>query len=191
MSDLFTPDPALAESPDYTEISSLLLQCVEKWIKDNWYQRLPADNETLLENFYNDWLDDNQRHTYDALAEEVGEEKLCANLIPLIDEVQDTYNITKIMAEHMLTELAGGAPCKVTGHIQDEENEADLLIFECGDGEVTSAAYVYDDGTLFHLKDWQGGYPGTLDKIGEYDWIDVHGHDAIVLNDRPRSMITY
>lgn len=35
----------------------------------------------------------------------------------------------------------------------------------------TSAFIVYEDGTLFHQDDWQGGHPETAEEITDFEWL--------------------
>lgn len=96
------------------------------------------------------------------------------------------------LAIRQLKELAGDdGEIVVTKVIDDEKNQGALLLFDDSDDEVLveSAAYIYDDGTLFHLYDWQGGRPGTLEEIVDFDWLSASGHHATVLNGAPRLLV--
>lgn len=52
--------------------------------------------------------------------------------------------------------------------------------------QITTVAIVAFDGLVFVLSDWQGGYPESIDEIGDYDWICANTMQrAIMLNGMP------
>lgn len=82
-----------------------------------------------------------------------------------------------------IEDLAEG-PCKVTIERTIEDSEGALVLFSADGCEA--AAYVYNDGDLFHLRDWQSGRPESLDEIQDYDWLTEDGRPATMLNGHPR-----
>lgn len=78
------------------------------------------------------------------------------------------------------------------------EDGVRLVIFACGfDDEpgieqtrLCTAAVVYDDGDVFVLSDWQGGYPDKADEIADYEWICAStGRRAVILDGLPRVLV--
>ena len=53
-------------------------------------------------------------------------------------------------------------------------------------GGGTAAAIVHEDGTLFHLHDWQGNCPQTPEEIEDFEWVSESGQSAVVLSGLPR-----
>ena len=53
----------------------------------------------------------------------------------------------------------------------------------------TTSVIVYDDGTLFHQQDWQGGYAKTAEEIAEFDWLTEDLGVAIIMNGLPKQFI--
>lgn len=74
--------------------------------------------------------------------------------------------------------------CKISIEKTIEDNEGMLVLFSTGDCEA--AAYIYDDGTLFHLRDWQSARPESIEEIADYDWLTEDGRPATMLNGHPR-----
>lgn len=74
----------------------------------------------------------------------------------------------------------------ITEVIEDESEGAALYLFECEKEGVKSAAFAYNSGEVFVLTDWQGARPEKLSEVGQFDWVTISGHDAIVLNGYPR-----
>lgn len=65
-------------------------------------------------------------------------------------------------------------------------NDATMYIASV-DGVMRISVIVYNDGTLFHQRDWQSGNPTTAEEVEDYDWLTEDGRDAIVLSGQPRA----
>lgn len=50
----------------------------------------------------------------------------------------------------------------------------------------TSAFIVYEDGTLFHQDDWQGGHPETAEEITDFEWLTEDSKLAVMSDGLPR-----
>ena len=74
----------------------------------------------------------------------------------------------------------------ITEVIEDESEGAALYLFESEKEGIKSAAFAYENGEVFVLTDWQGTRPEKLSEVGNYDWVDVSGHNAININGYPR-----
>ena len=74
----------------------------------------------------------------------------------------------------------------ITEVIEDESEGAALFLFESEKEGVKSAAFAYESGEVFVLTDWDGTRPEKLSEVGDYDWVDVSGHNAININGYPR-----
>lgn len=85
--------------------------------------------------------------------------------------------------EKRLSALADGEPCRIEREFEINE-DAKMFHFICG--IIESACIVYNDGTLFHLYDWQSGRPETVDEIDVYSWKREDGVEAISLMGLPR-----
>lgn len=85
--------------------------------------------------------------------------------------------------EERLTALAEGEPCFIQREIEENE-EATMYHFICG--IIESACIVYNDGTLFHQWDWQGGRPNSAEEIEDFKWIREDGVEAINIKGLPR-----
>lgn len=85
--------------------------------------------------------------------------------------------------EKRISALGGGCRIEIKKIIPD--NEGRLVLF-CADGRIDSAAYIYNNGELFHLYDWQSSRPETLEEIEDFEWIGEAGEKAISLNGKPR-----
>lgn len=85
--------------------------------------------------------------------------------------------------EARLSALGNGCTIEIEGSVPD--NEGNLVLF-CADGSIHAAAYLYNDGTLFHLRDWQGGRPEKTCEIEGFAWLSEDGLEAVILNGRPR-----
>ena len=71
--------------------------------------------------------------------------------------------------EEIRNRLAQIGNCKIKIVSTSEiEINAKLITFEY-DEYMKSAAIVYNTGELFHLKDWQGGYPANAGEIEDFD----------------------
>lgn len=92
--------------------------------------------------------------------------------------------IDKKAIEKRLAILSDGDECTVT-KVTDLKDHAHLVAFRCND-DLDCSCIVYDDGTLFHLWDWQSGYPETEDEIEKYNWLTENGRDAVMMNGLPR-----
>ena len=88
--------------------------------------------------------------------------------------------------EKRLSVLADGEKCIIT-KVEDIEEGAHLVKFVCN-GELDCSCVVYDDGTLFHLRDWQSGYPNDEVEIASYDWVTEDNWAAIIFNGLPRKI---
>lgn len=86
--------------------------------------------------------------------------------------------------EERLTALADGEPCFIQREFEVNE-DATMYHFICG-GTEESACIVYNDGTLFHQCDWQGGRPESVEKIEDYKWLREDGVEAINFLGLPR-----
>lgn len=75
--------------------------------------------------------------------------------------------------------------CTLVNKTEDKKNNGALIVFDVN-GEFETTAYIYDDGTLFHLHDWHGAHPETLDKIKDFDWDSFDGRPAVILENAPR-----
>ena len=74
----------------------------------------------------------------------------------------------------------------ITEVIEDESEGAALYLFESEKESIKSAAFAYERGEVFVLTDWQGTRPEKLSEVGNYDWENVSGHNAININGYPR-----
>lgn len=83
--------------------------------------------------------------------------------------------------------LAKIGNCDIEIISNDESKDVQFIIFKF-DGCMKSTAIVYNTGELFHLKDWQSGYPANKDEIVNFDWVNEEGRDAIVLDGLPRML---
>lgn len=75
----------------------------------------------------------------------------------------------------------------------DREVELDsatmyVVDWSCIENSGTSAFIVYEDGTLFHQRDWQGGHPETEEEIADFDWLTEDCRPAVILGGLPRIM---
>lgn len=77
-----------------------------------------------------------------------------------------------------------GVECKVTIEQIIEDEEGKLVLFHAE--ACYAAVYVYNDGELFHLRDWQSARPESLDEMEDFDWLTEDGRPAVMLNGRPR-----
>lgn len=75
--------------------------------------------------------------------------------------------------------------CTLVNKTEDKKNNGALIVFDVN-GEFETTAYIYDDGTLFHLHDWHGAHPETLDEIKDFDWDSFDGRPAVILENAPR-----
>lgn len=87
--------------------------------------------------------------------------------------------------EARLSALGNGCTIEIEGSVPD--NEGNLVLF-CADGSIHSAAYLYNDGTLFHLRDWQSGRPENIYEMECFGWLAEDGKEAIILDNRPRRL---
>ena len=98
--------------------------------------------------------------------------------------------IDKKDIEKRLSALADGEKCniqKVKILIDKEYNAlAYLVFFNCAD--MPCSCVVYDDGSLFHLRDWQASYPNTAREVEEFEYLTEDGLDTIMMNGLPRSL---
>jgi hypothetical protein len=92
--------------------------------------------------------------------------------------------IKKENIEKRLSDLADGEKCEITKIVPLKGN-ANLVLFICND-ELDCSCVVYNGGELFHLSDWQGGYPENADEVEDYQWLTEDGRDAVVMNGLPR-----
>ena len=78
--------------------------------------------------------------------------------------------------------------CNAEAISMTELKDAALVVFTFGNFHETTAAVIYDDGTIFTPWDWQaGGYPETPDEIGDYKWREgVSANEAVVMDGLPR-----
>ena len=74
----------------------------------------------------------------------------------------------------------------ITEVIEDESEGAALFLFESEKEGVKSAAFAYESGEVFVLTDWQGTRPEKLSEVGDYDWVNVSGHNTINIDGYPR-----
>ena len=83
-------------------------------------------------------------------------------------------------------------PCKASVLNVEENQEGPALVIFDFDGGVagTTAAIIFEDGTIFTLCDWQSGdYPQSFDEIADFDWrVGVSEDKAIVLCGLPRML---
>lgn len=93
--------------------------------------------------------------------------------------------IEKENIEKRLSDLADGEKCEITKIVPLKDN-ANLVLFTCS--YMDCACIVYNDGSLFHLRDWQSGYPKSYEEIEEYDWLTEDGRDAVMMNGLPRTL---
>lgn len=92
-----------------------------------------------------------------------------------------------IDAEDKLSAMAG-TKAVIVEAIDDPDEDGALVMFETD--EIESSAYLYADGTLFTLRDWQGFHPAGIDAVYKADWIKPDGKPAIMLNGRPRQFLS-
>lgn len=51
----------------------------------------------------------------------------------------------------------------------------------------TVLTYDDDESVVFHLKDWQGDYPSSIEEVQNYTWlIGDTGREAIIMDGLPR-----
>ncbi len=89
--------------------------------------------------------------------------------------------------EEIENRLAQIGNCAVEIVSEEDVQDAKLVIFKC-DGFMQSAAVVYNTGELFHLRDWQSGFPANKDEIADFDWMNEENRDAIILSGLPRML---
>lgn len=87
--------------------------------------------------------------------------------------------------EARLSDLGNGCSIEIERSIPD--NDGNLVLF-CADGSIHAAAYLYNDGTLFHLRDWQSGRPENIYEMECFGWLAEDGKEAIILDNRPRRL---
>ena len=75
--------------------------------------------------------------------------------------------------------------CTLVSKTEDKKNGGALIVFDVN-GEFETSAYIYEDGTLFHLHDWHGAHPETLDEIKDFEWVSLDGRPAVILENAPR-----
>lgn len=70
------------------------------------------------------------------------------------------------------------------------KDDATLYLFQNQEWGVRSSAIGYEDGTIFAMRDWQGGRPTSAEEVENYpnEWINVNGGYAIMLDGLPRIM---
>lgn len=95
-------------------------------------------------------------------------------------EETDAVSFALVLLEHQ-----NNCRCTLVSKTEDKKNNGSLIIFAVN-GEFETSAYIYDDGTLFHLRDWQGAHPETIDEIKNYKWTSYDGRPAVILEDAPR-----
>lgn len=78
--------------------------------------------------------------------------------------------------------------CNVDIEMSVSDTEGRLVLFKAGD-DIYSAAYIYNDDELFHLRDWQGARPESLEEISDFEWLTEDGKDAIMMDGRPRRLL--
>lgn len=84
-----------------------------------------------------------------------------------------------------LRKIAGDAALQIEIIKKINLGEATMCIFNFDDN-FTSSCIIYEDGTLFCLRDWQGAHPETAEEIEEFDWIREDGATAYILQNLPR-----
>lgn len=90
--------------------------------------------------------------------------------------------------EERISALGNGCSVETEGTVPDTDNNGSLVLF-CAEGSIHAAAYLYNDGELFHLRDWQSGRPENLEEIGDFDWVAEDGSEAIMYENRPKRLL--
>lgn len=73
---------------------------------------------------------------------------------------------------------------EILKEIQLQENAVMYILSWNQTGRT--AVIIYDDGTLFHLNDWQGPCPETAEEIESFEWRSEYGKRAVVFNGLPK-----
>lgn len=90
--------------------------------------------------------------------------------------------------EERIAALGNGCRVEIESSVADTDKDGNLILF-CADGCIHAAAYIYSDGELFHLHDWQSGRPESLDEIGDFEWLTEDGREAIIYDNRPKRLL--
>lgn len=90
-----------------------------------------------------------------------------------------------IMVIDTLRSIAGDTDLQIEIIKKLNLGEATMWIFNY-DNNFTSSCIIYEDGTFFCLRDWQGAHPETAEEIEDFDWIREDGKSAAVLHGLPR-----
>ena len=88
--------------------------------------------------------------------------------------------------EDRLSTIGNGCRIELEESIPD--NEGRLVLF-CADGNIHSAAYIYNDDTLYRLRDWQSSRPESPEEIADFEWLTEDGKNAIVMDGKPRRIL--
>lgn len=96
------------------------------------------------------------------------------------------HNFDKVLLKARLSVISAGRKVEIEWSIPDKEGN---LILFCADGSIHAAAYLYNDGELFHLRDWQSGRPESLEEIGDFKWLTEDGREAIIYDNRPKKLL--
>lgn len=73
-------------------------------------------------------------------------------------------------------------------NILDEQNLGEATLYKVEYSGVKFRVIYYPDGTYFTTDDWQGIQPKTTEDIKDFNWVDVNGKPAIILNGLPRKL---
>lgn len=88
--------------------------------------------------------------------------------------------------EDRLSTIGNGCRIELEGSVSDSEGK---LVLFCADGSIHSAAYIYNDDELFHLRDWQGARPESHEEISDFEWLAEDGKNAIVMDGKLRRLL--
>lgn len=64
--------------------------------------------------------------------------------------------------------------------------EGAVLLHMQPPGMSIVAVVAFEDGTQFTPRDWQGEQPASPADIEQWEWVDEHGQDAVMLSGLPR-----
>lgn len=104
------------------------------------------------------------------------DKKMKEELINSVDFTEEIIDRLKALAND---------GCEIEVEKEIPLTDATLYLCKC-DGFMPIAAIIYNDGELFHLRDWQSGIPESPEDIESYDWLSEDGRDTIILNGLPR-----
>lgn len=155
--------------------------CIAAISYDGW-DVLADDIDPITADDVKEWLEDED---IDALSISKFAEDIADSLNDRLrlHEDDDAEEQGVETVEARMSAIGGGCKCKVINAVElDDAVMYTIKVDDC----LTTCAIVYEDGTLFHLWDWQGAHPETAEEIADYDWRTEDGRRAVMLDGMPR-----